>query len=136
MTAPVQAQPAEVTRFRTRLLVAMMLVVSAVAALGLWFAQRNVAANVRLDWQRNVLDPNALPCLRTFFVKNLVGHQHLVSLSRLSLPRRRTTRPICCIRTHVTNWPMCWGGAMARTPRRRRTPCTRDSTGFSTAGAR
>ena len=52
MTAPVQAQPAEVTRFRTRLLVAMMLVVVAVAATGLWFAQRNVAANVQLDWQR------------------------------------------------------------------------------------
>jgi len=45
---------------------------------------------VRLDWQRNVLDPNALPCLRTFFVKNLVGDQHLVSLSRLSLPRIAT----------------------------------------------
>ena len=52
MTAPVQAQPAEVARFRTRLLVAMMLVVVAVAATGLWFAQRNVAANVQLDWQR------------------------------------------------------------------------------------
>ena len=52
MTAPVQAQPTEVARFRRRLLVAMMLVVVAVAATGLWFAQRNVAANVQLDWQR------------------------------------------------------------------------------------
>jgi signal transduction histidine kinase len=52
VTAPVQAQPTEVARFRTRLLVAMMLVVVAVAAAGLWFAQRNVAANVQLDWQR------------------------------------------------------------------------------------
>lgn len=45
---------------------------------------------VRRDWQRNVLDPNALPCLRTFFVKNLVGGQHLVSLTRLSLPHLAT----------------------------------------------
>ncbi len=52
MTAPVQAQPAAVARFRTRVLVAMMLVVVAVTASGLWFAQRNVAANVQLDWQR------------------------------------------------------------------------------------
>jgi signal transduction histidine kinase len=34
------------------MLVAMMLVVVAVTATGLWFAQRNVAANVQLDWQR------------------------------------------------------------------------------------
>jgi len=52
VTTPDQVQPAEVARFRTRLLVAMMLVVVAVAATGLWFAQRNVAANVQLDWQR------------------------------------------------------------------------------------
>ena len=52
MTAPVQPQTTEVARFRTRLLVAMMLVVVAVTATGLWFAQRNVAANVQLDWQR------------------------------------------------------------------------------------
>jgi len=52
VTAPVQVQPAEFARFRTRLLVAMMLVVVVVAATGLWFAQSNVAANVQLDWQR------------------------------------------------------------------------------------
>ena len=48
------------------------------------------AKMVRLDWQRNVLDPAALPCLRSFFVKNLVGDQHLVSLTRLSVPRIAT----------------------------------------------
>lgn len=48
------------------------------------------AKMVRLDWQRNVLDPAALPCLRTFFVKNLVGDQHLVSLTRLSVPHIAT----------------------------------------------
>jgi signal transduction histidine kinase len=39
-------------RFRTKLLVAMMLVVSAVAVVGLLFAQNYVAANVRRDFQR------------------------------------------------------------------------------------
>jgi hypothetical protein len=48
------------------------------------------AKMVRLDWQRNVLDPNALPCLRTFLAKNLVGDTQLVSLKRLSLPRLAT----------------------------------------------
>lgn len=48
------------------------------------------AKMVRLDWQRNVLDPNALPCLRTFFTKNLVADTQLVSLKRLSLPRLAT----------------------------------------------
>jgi signal transduction histidine kinase len=38
--------------FRLKLLVSMMLVVSAVAAIGLLFAQRNVAANVKRDFQR------------------------------------------------------------------------------------
>ncbi len=40
------------TGFRTKLLVAMMLVVTAVTALALFFAQRNVAASVRRDLQR------------------------------------------------------------------------------------
>ena len=44
MTAPVQPPPAGVARFRTRLLLAMMLVVSAATALSLFFAQRHVAA--------------------------------------------------------------------------------------------
>ena len=38
--------------FRARLVLAMMLVVSAVATAGLLFAQHNVAANVRRDFQR------------------------------------------------------------------------------------
>jgi hypothetical protein len=45
---------------------------------------------VRLDWQRNVLDPAALPCLQTFFVQNLVGDQHFVSLKRLAVPHLAT----------------------------------------------
>jgi signal transduction histidine kinase len=39
-------------RFRTKLLVAMMLVVSAVTIVGLLFAQHNVAANVKRDFER------------------------------------------------------------------------------------
>jgi signal transduction histidine kinase len=38
--------------FRTRVLVAMMLVVSSVTVVGLLFAQRNVAANVKRDFER------------------------------------------------------------------------------------
>jgi signal transduction histidine kinase len=41
-----------VTRFRTRLLVAMMLVVSTSTALALYLAQRNVAANVERELER------------------------------------------------------------------------------------
>ena len=48
------------------------------------------AKMVRLDWQRNVLNPAGLSCLRTFFAKNLVGNQHLVSLTRMSIPRVAT----------------------------------------------
>ncbi|MBI5382179.1 MAG: HAMP domain-containing histidine kinase [Opitutae bacterium] len=41
-----------IARFRTKLFVAMMLVVTAVTASGLWFAQRNVAAGAKRDRQR------------------------------------------------------------------------------------
>jgi len=42
--------------FRTQLWLAMMLIVSAVTALGLFFAQRNMAANVERDFQREFQD--------------------------------------------------------------------------------
>lgn len=45
-----------VASFRTKLLVAMMLVVSIVAVSILFFAQRNMAKNVRLDFQREFQD--------------------------------------------------------------------------------
>ena len=48
------------------------------------------AKMVRLDWQRNVLDPAALSCLRTFFVKNLAGGEQLVSLTPLAVPHIAT----------------------------------------------
>jgi signal transduction histidine kinase len=50
-TAP--PQPARVTGFRTRLLLAMMLVVSAITALALYFAQRGLAATVERDLKRD-----------------------------------------------------------------------------------
>ncbi len=52
MNAPRPAQPAAFARYRTRLLLAMMLVVSAVTVAGLVFAQRNVAAAARRDFDR------------------------------------------------------------------------------------
>lgn len=46
------APPTRVAGFRTKVLIAMMLVVSAVTALALYFAQRNLAANVQRDLER------------------------------------------------------------------------------------
>ncbi len=46
------APPTRVAGFRTKVLVAMMLVVSAVTALALYFAQRNLAENVERDLER------------------------------------------------------------------------------------
>jgi len=51
IASPQSVQPG-VARFRTKLLVAMMLVVTAATALALFFAQRNVAANVKRDLER------------------------------------------------------------------------------------
>ena len=52
MTPPPEPPPSAVTRFRTKLLVAMMLVVSASTALALYFAERNAAADVERGLQR------------------------------------------------------------------------------------
>jgi signal transduction histidine kinase len=51
MPPPHPSKPGLV-RFRTKLLVAMMLVVSVVTGLALFFAQRNLAAGVQRDFQR------------------------------------------------------------------------------------
>jgi hypothetical protein len=45
---------------------------------------------VRLDWQRDILDPAALPCLRTFVAGSLPAGENLVSLTRLSVPHVAT----------------------------------------------
>ena len=45
---------------------------------------------VRLDWNRNVVNPAAISCLRTFFVQNLVADQHFVSLTRIPVPHFAT----------------------------------------------
>ena len=52
MNAARALQSSRVAGFRTRLLVAMMLVISIVAVLALYFAERNLAANVERDRQR------------------------------------------------------------------------------------
>jgi signal transduction histidine kinase len=51
--SPVQANKRGVASFRTKLLAAMMFVVSALTALGLYFAQRNVVADVERDLRQH-----------------------------------------------------------------------------------
>lgn len=53
--APPAAIPARVAGFRMRVLVAMMLVVTATSALSLYFAQRNLADDVQRDLEREFL---------------------------------------------------------------------------------
>jgi hypothetical protein len=47
-------------------------------------------AMVRLDWQRTVLAPQVLPCLRVGFAKGLPAGQTLLSVKRMSLPHIAT----------------------------------------------
>lgn len=51
-SSPPALAKSPVTRFRVKLMVAMMLVVSAIMAIALYFAQRNVAENVERDMRR------------------------------------------------------------------------------------
>src|SRR2546425_3143344 len=53
MISPVETNKRGIVSFRRKLLAAMMLVVSALTALGLYLAQRNVAANAKRDLQQN-----------------------------------------------------------------------------------
>lgn len=53
MSAPGAPQSFRVAGFRTKLLVAMMLVVSTVTAFGLYFAERNLVAGAERDLQRD-----------------------------------------------------------------------------------
>jgi hypothetical protein len=43
-------------------------------------------AMVKLDWQRTVLAPQVLPCLRSNIVKHLPSSERLVSIARVSFP--------------------------------------------------
>lgn len=52
MIAPAQVRPPLAAGFRWKLLLAMMVVVSAITALALYFAERNLAATVERDLQR------------------------------------------------------------------------------------
>ena len=42
---------------------------------------------VRLDWQRSVLNPRALPCVRSTLVKGLGSSARLVSFRRIAFPQ-------------------------------------------------
>src|SRR5437762_8212994 len=53
MNSPAEANKRGVVRFRTKLVAAMMLVVLALTALGLYFTQRKVAATAERDLQEN-----------------------------------------------------------------------------------
>src|SRR5207244_12375657 len=53
MNSPAEANKRGVVRFRTKLVGAMMLVVLALTALGLYFTQRKVAATAERDLQEN-----------------------------------------------------------------------------------
>src|SRR5437660_7916198 len=53
MNSPSEANKRGVVRFRTKLVAAMMLVVLALTALGLYFTQRKVAATAERDLQEN-----------------------------------------------------------------------------------
>jgi hypothetical protein len=44
------------------------------------------AAMVRRDWQRTILDPRVIPCLRQGFTKALGSHAKLVSFRRVAFP--------------------------------------------------
>jgi hypothetical protein len=43
-------------------------------------------AMVKLDWQRTVLAPQVLPCLRSNFQKHAAASEKLVSVTRLAIP--------------------------------------------------
>ena len=53
MNPPAESRTAGVRRFRTRLLVAMMVVVSVLTSLGIFFAQRRAADDAQADLQRD-----------------------------------------------------------------------------------
>jgi len=53
VNSPAEANKRGVVRFRTKLVAAMMLVVLALTALGLYFTQRKVAATAERDLQEN-----------------------------------------------------------------------------------
>ncbi len=79
------APPARVAGFRTKVLVAMMLIVSAITALALYFAQRNLANDVQHDLEREFQSElDALHKVRELRHIALAGHSGaLVRKSRI-----------------------------------------------------
>src|SRR5438132_1142159 len=75
MNSPAQAKKRSVVRFRTKLVAAMMLVVSALTALGLYFTQRKVATTAERDLQEN-------------FQAEVVSLHKVLALSQTALTER------------------------------------------------
>ena len=75
MSAPRAPQVSRVAGFRTKLLVAMMLVVSAVTVLALWLAERNLVAGVERDLQRD-------------FAAELAARQRAAEIRHVALAER------------------------------------------------
>jgi signal transduction histidine kinase len=73
--AAAAAPPSRVAGFRTKLLVAMMLVVSAVTAIALWLAERNLTADAERDLQRD-------------FATELAARQRIAELRHAALAER------------------------------------------------
>jgi signal transduction histidine kinase len=86
VTPPPEPKPARTTGFRTRLLVTMMVVVSAVTLLGLTLAERNLTAGVERDLEREF--QNGLTAINT---AHAVRHAALVERYRALVRRPRIT---------------------------------------------
>jgi hypothetical protein len=63
------------------------------------------AAMVRLDWQRTVLAPQVIPCLRQGFTKALGSNANLVSFRKIAFPHvttlTRAFRAVANVKTQV-----------------------------------
>jgi hypothetical protein len=63
------------------------------------------AAMVRRDWQRTILAPQVIPCLRQGFTKSLGSNAKLVSFGRIAFPhimsRTRAFRAVASVQTAV-----------------------------------
>lgn len=69
-------------------------------------------AMVRLDWQRTVLAPQVLPCLKTNIAKNLPASEKLVSIGRIAVPKLATYSR--AYRTVIDVTPGAAGGGTVR----------------------
>jgi hypothetical protein len=68
------------------------------------------AAMVRRDWQRTILDPRVMPCLRQGFTKALGSNAKLVSFRKVAFPRvaplTRAFRMVATVTTQFGSVPL------------------------------